>query len=239
MKRLWLGDCLKVARQFPKGSLDLIYIDPPFFSRREFGEFSDTWEGSMATYLEFLRPRCTKLRHLLKPTGTFFIHLDWHAVHYAKVMLDDIFGYDNFVNEIIWCYQSGGASKRTLARKHDTILFYSKSKSYTFNVIRTPYLSGNVAGRPGFHPEGKMLQDWWNISMLSTTDSRRCGYPTQKPEELLERIITIGSNEGDTVADFFCGSGTTLVAAKKLRRKFIGVDCNPEALRITRERLSA
>ena len=159
---------------------DLIYIDPPFFTQRDFESFDDRW-ASLQTYTDWLTGYCSVGWDALNPGGNFLIHLDWHAVHAMKVRLDHCFG-GNFVNEIIWSYNSGGASKRRLSRKHDNILWYTKpGAEYTFNVIREPYATPDAADRPGFHPDGRMLTDVWQIPFLSTTAKERTGYPTRNP----------------------------------------------------------
>ena len=211
----------------------------------------DRWAGGLVGYLGFLRPRLEEMRRLLKPTGTLYVHLDWHAVHYVKTVLDGIFGYDHFLNEIIWSYRTGGRNTRWFARKHDTILVYAREKGrQKFHVIREgeyrtdglnyderskPY-KNTKAGRLYFHADGPAVTDVWEIPFLSTVSLERTGYPTQKPEALLERIITASSDADDVVADFFCGSGTTLAVAKRIGRRWVGCDVSPEAVRIARGR---
>jgi len=214
--------------------------------------FVDSWRGGMESYLTFLRPRVEEMRRLLKPTGTLYLHLDWHAVHYAKVMLDEVFGYDNFLNAIIWSYRTGGLSRQWFARKHDTILVYARRLGqHKFHVqrggsFRTDGLLRDEAGRPYkntrsgrlyFHPDGPTMTDVWEMPFLSTVSRERTGYPSQKPEALLERILQTGTDPGDVVADFFCGSGTTLAVAARLGRLWLGCDCSRDAVRITRQRL--
>ena len=168
------------------------------------------------------------------------VHVDWRASHYIKLSMDRMeqFGYGNFKNEIVWKYNSGGASKRHLSRKHDTILWYVKGDGdYTFNILREPYATPDTEGRPGFHPDGRMLTDVWDIPFLSTTSGERTGYPTQKPLKLLERVVEVFSNPGDTVLDGFCGSGTTGLAAKRLGRNSILVDAGGEAVKVSKKRI--
>lgn len=234
--------CLRVEIRSARADDDrvtLAYLDPPFYSQKDYGHFNDKWD-SLQIYVDWLTRECVRAWDSLAANGNFVLHLDWHAVHYMKVALDKAFGYDKFQNEIIWNYNSGGASKMRLSRKHDTLLWYTRDpKSYVFNLIREPYATPNVAGRPGFHPEGRILTDVWSdISFISTTSSERCGYPTQKPVKLLERIVTLFTEEGDTVLDPLCGSGTTGVAAASLGRQWIMQDKNPEAIRTAKERLS-
>lgn len=233
------GEALAVLKTIPDETVDFCYIDPPFMSQTrrtgKNGSYLDSFDD-MPTFLGFLKPRLAEARRTLKDTGTIMVHLDQRTSHYVKVVMDEIFG-PNLINEIVWCYQSGGAGKRTLAKKHDNILFYAKTKSYKFNVVREPY-PHDYGNKPGFHPDGRMLNDWWQIPFLSTSAGERCGYPTQKPVKLLERCLEVATDQGDLVLDFFCGSGTTAVAAKGIGRDFIVCDQNPEAIAHVRSRLS-
>ncbi|MBP7936033.1 MAG: site-specific DNA-methyltransferase [Phycisphaerae bacterium] len=243
----------------PSASIDLIYADPPFFTgklqthRNGRQSFHDRWHGGLTAFLDFLRPRLTEMRRLLKPTGSVYVHLDWHAVHYVKVLLDEVFGYDHFLNEIIWSYRTGGRSHRWFARKHDSLLAYTRERNrHKFRVMRegayrTDGLNHDETGRPYkktrsgrlyFHPEGPAMTDVWELPFLSTVARERTGYPTQKPESLLERVIQASSDPGDLVADFFCGSGTTLAVARRLGRRWLGCDRSPEAVRLASARLS-
>ena len=245
--------------ELPDECCDLIYADPPFNSNRKVSRrsnpamrFVDRYDGGLSGYLDFLRPRIVQMRRLLAPSGTMYIHLDWRTVHYVKVMLDELLGADNFLNEIIWRYRSGGRSGRWFARKHDTILFYAgRAGRHRFNRLRgEPYRTQDLLfdddgrpykstrqGRVYFHRDGGVLSDVWDIPFLSTVSKERTSYPTQKPEALLERIILASSNPGELVADFFCGSGTTLVVARRLGRRFLGCDENPVAVEATTCRL--
>ncbi|MEA3311795.1 MAG: DNA methyltransferase, partial [candidate division WOR-3 bacterium] len=199
--------------------------------------------------------RLIEMHRLLRPTGSIYVHLDWHAVHYMKCEMDDIFGMDNFRNEIIWCYRGAGYPKKDFGRRHDTILRYSKSKDYVFNLddVREEYAEatkerfkhyiGNVRNGKDFglqklHPLGKQPDDWWQIQPIAPSAKARLGYPTQKPEALMERIIKASSNEGDVVADFFCGGGTALAAAERLGRRWIGCDVSPIACKLMRRRVA-
>ncbi len=244
--RLFFGDNLHVMRQLPSKCIDVIYGDPPFFSGRNynviFGDknevrsFTDIWEGGMPGYLVWLNARLMEMKRLLKDTGSIFVHLDRHASHYVKVEMDRVFGVDNFVNEIIWSYKSGGTSKRTFARKHDVLLFYSRTDKYKFNV---QYYKSWQRKQYNYNPDYPEYFDekekmwyhlaicrdvWDDIFVIGTDNRERIGYPTQKPEGILERIIKASSNEGDVVADFFCGGGTTPAVAQRLNRRWIACD---------------
>lgn len=320
--RLFWGDNLHVLRMLPSNSIDLIYIDPPFFSGRRyniiFGDqnevrsFNDIWEGGMPGYLIWLNARLLEMKRVLKPTGSIFVHLDWHASHYVKVEMDKIFGYDNFINEITWQRQFAKHSDakqnaQHLGRIHDVILLYSKSDKYTWNsqyspfseeYVDTAYRSiepetgrryqltaidgpgGASKGNPRYeflgitrywrysketmeklYREGRIvqtkqgnvprykryldemkgveLQDLWIDVKPVTTGNESIGYPTQKPELLLERIINLSSNPGDVIADFFCGGGTTPTVAQKLNRRWIACDQSRVAVAITQGRLES
>ena len=259
--QLILGDNLEVLRTLPTESIDLIYIDPPFFSGRNYNmiwgdtnevrSFYDVWEGGIDSYLVWLNARLWEMRRVLKKTGSIYLHCDWHASHYIKTEMDKIFGYDNLGNEIVWGYRTGGTSKKTFARKHDILLFYTKTNKYNFNVQRYKSWQQKKYNFSEKYPEyfDEKEQKWYHlaiardvwedINVLGTEPDNieRIGYPTQKPEALLERIIKASSNEGDVVADFFCGGGTTLAVAHKLKRRFIGCDSSRVAISVTLDRL--
>ncbi len=258
LNSIYCGDCLEGLRTMPAGSVDLIYIDPPFNSNREHRgpasqarkhSFVDKFEDVNA-YLDYMRPRLKEMHRILKPTGCFFYHCDWHASHYIKVLLDalDLFGYDNFQNEIVWCYRSGGASPgKRFSRKHDIILFYSKTPAYCFNRLQEKSYNRDhkaykfrdvkeYCDEEGWYTLVGM-KDYWEINMVGRTSRERLNYPTQKPQALLERIISSGSNEGDIVLDAFCGCGTTLAAAQRLGRRWIGMDISPAACELSSMRL--
>lgn len=268
--RLILGNNLSVmAALLPdyEGRINLIYADPPFFTNRKFsarigrGEDSrkpDEWEladgyhddwHDLDEYLDFLYQRLALMYRLLAPNGTLYLHLDWHADAYARLILDELFGAENFLNEIIWAYHGPSPIKSAFNRKHDTILSYVKGKDYTFNAdaVREPYNENTVktfksSRKAGFGKvpdleRGKVPEDWWYFPVVARLHNERTGYPTQKPIALLERIILASSNPGDIVADFFCGSGTTPFVAAKHGREFIACDESIRALHTARSRL--
>ena len=223
-------------RSEPSEKYDFIYIDPPYFCNKNFGEFDDRWD-SIQDYIDSLSPTFVEARRILKDHGNICVHVDWHAAHRVRMALEGVFGEDNFRNEIIWCYASGGASKRHFSRKHDNLFVYSKNSGRCkFNPIREPY-PHDYGDRTGFHPDGRIMNDWWQIGILSTTAKERNNYPTQKPLQLLERLLKAYTDEGDLVLDFYCGSGTTGEAAVRMNRRCVLVDVNPKAVQIARKRI--
>ncbi len=249
------------------GKVDLIYADPPFFTNRAFparigqGEdsrrpqdwklgvgYPDRWER-VEDYLDMLYPRLALMHRLLAPTGMLYLHLDWHADAYARLLLDEIFGAERVLNEIIWAYHGPSPIRSAFNRKHDTILAYTKSSDYTFNAdaVREPYNPNTVktfnsSPKAGFGKvpdlaRGKVPEDWWYFPVVARLHGERTGYPTQKPEALLERIIRASSNPGELVADFFCGSGTTPVVASRHGRRYLASDLTPQAIYTTQARL--
>lgn len=249
LPQLLPGDCLEVAPRLPINSFRMIYIDPPFFTNKEFkargienAGFNDLWgKHGIEAYLNFLRERIILLRELLTSDGSLLLHLDWRAIHYAKVMCDEIFGMDCFQNELIWSYRSGGGSKYRYGRKHDTILWYGRSKRAYFDreAARVPY-DAVIAKKweHKFHPDGKVCGDVLDINRPPNHAKEWTGWPTQKPLDLLRFLVKVHSAPGDLVGDFFCGSGTTLVAAKLEGRHPFGCDISSDALAIAGKRLS-
>lgn len=242
------GDVLDVAPTLARGTFRLIYIDPPFFTRREFdarngpGGFADRWESGLGGYLDFLAERLRVLAPLLAEDGSLLLHLDWRAVHYAKVACDEIFGYDRFQNEIIWSYNSGGGSRRRYGRKHDTILWYGRGDRPFFNpeAARVPYDAVIARKRAHlFHPDGKVSGDVLDIPRPPNHAREWTGWPTQKPLALLRFLVKCHSEPGDLVGDFFCGSGTTLLAAAMEGRRAFGCDISADAVRLAHTRLAA
>ncbi|MGH7639943.1 MAG: DNA-methyltransferase [Candidatus Dormibacteria bacterium] len=266
--RLLLGDNLEILRRLPDEVVDLVYLDPPFGAggtrrldvirtgqgtgrRRGFGGreyrfqvvsrqgFPDGRDPDQQ--VEFLRPRLEEVRRVLRPTGSLYLHLDFHLSAHARLLLDQVFGRDRFLNEIIWAYDYGGRARDRWPRKHDNILWYAKSDRWTFNrdeIERIPYMSPSLVGADKAR-RGKLPTDTWWLTVVPTAGKERCGYPTQKPLALLERIIRASSNSGELVADFFCGSGTTGVAAQRLGRRYLLVDESPVALAIAQRRLAS
>lgn len=257
--RLIWGDNLHIMRQIPTNSVDLIYIDPPFFSGRQYNvmwgdnnemrSFNDIWEGGLDGYLIWLNARLYEMKRMLKPTGSIYVHCDWHASHYIKVEMDKIFGYDNFRNEIVWHYYNiANVARKFFGRKHDVIMSYSKSANATYNWddMREEYSpdsnwvrSSESYGDDRYKPDqrGKLMHDVWRLPTINNMAKERIGYPTQKPEALIEHIIKASSNEGDMVADFFVGGGTTAAVAQRLGRRWIAADQSRVAVSVTAERL--
>ena len=250
--------------------IDLIYIDPPFYSGVNYDieinheqekfdtvAYYDKWNNGLDSYLQMLYELIILFKRLLSKKGLLFIHLDWHAAHYIRVILDEVFGSSRFINSIIWYYYNKySAGKKNLPRAHDDILVYSKSNKYTLNEIRLPrdkpikqlkreMVNGVLKNAKDEHGhviyrivEDKKMDDVWKIPCMQPASKEWTGFPTQKHHDLLERIITIGSNKGDLIADFFCGSGTTLFAAEKLSRRWIGCDISEYSIYLTRKRIN-
>jgi len=262
LNTVYLAENLEFIRSIKSNFIELIYIDPPFFSGVDYKEFLDKWL-SLEDYLEFMKDRIIEIHRVLKDNGSFYIHCDASAIFVLKPLCDEVFGKEHFRREIIWNVGSVSGFKSQVkgwVRQHDTILYYTKSDNFTFNKQYVPYRKEYVekmfrysdpdgrryrkrrAGKQYLDEKpGRVVGDVWNdiFSFQTTTRSKEyMGYPTQKPEKLLERIILASSNEIDIVADFFCGSGTTLVAANRLKRKWIGVDNNPKAIELSKKRLS-
>jgi len=289
---------LKVLKSMPQECIDLIYLDPPFFSKKNYdmpfndkisvATFKDStkayeemdvdtinkalniklihtdndfWkrnESGLLRYLAYMKDRLKECYRILKKTGSIYLHCDWHASHYLKIMMDEIFEYKNFRNEIIWHYKGRGMQKDRFQRKHDNLFLYSKSKKSTFNKeamlvpLNPEHISRyNKKDEKGIYAliknkkgdyskiylkKGIVMDDVWEIPFVHSK-KEQLGYPTQKPEALLERIIKASSNEGDIVIDPFCGCGTTIDVATRLKRKFIGIDISHIACKVMKERL--
>ena len=300
-RTLFIADNLDIMRGMDSHTIDLIYLDPPFNTKKNYkapigspaegAEFKDIWtdedvkhewhgevaetneelyqiiqaaevvyDKSMKLYLMAMAVRLFEMHRLLKDNGSIYLHCDPTASHYLKLVMDSLFGRQNFRNEIVWCYQIGARSKKQFGRKHDAILFYSKSKNYIFDSdavrierqkthmkvetdsegrtwqVKKDAKSGKVYRYPT--DLGILCPDWWvDIQQLNRSEKERTGYPTQKPLALLERIIKASSNENDVVLDPFCGCATACVAAEQLQRQWIGIDISPSAETITKIRL--
>ena len=258
--RLIHADALDVLSALT-GELDAIYIDPPFgtgTTRRGRGHaYSDRADDPDA-FVRWLGPYLEHSRRVLAPHGSLFVHLDYRAVHYVKVALDRLFGRSRFVNEIVWCYAVGGKSRRGFGRKHDTILWYARTDGWAFypDAVRIPRRGGShmrvvgdiqektdrKTGRVYRYPisRGKVPEDWWtDVETLNHSDRERTGWPSQKPERLVERIVSAVTVRGDRVGDWFVGSGTTAVVAQRLGRGFVAVDREAEAIAVTARRLAS
>lgn len=272
LNTIYCADNLAVMKQLPNESIDLIYIDPPFNTRSvqkskawdnevQGIQYYDSFGKGINSYIAFMKDRLEQMHRLLKDTGSLFVHVDYRAVHYLKIELDKIFGGGDpdrgakyLVNEIIWRYKTGGSSKRSFAKKHDSVLFYSKSDKYLFNLSKDKSYTKSKSRKPGvinygagnaefFEDENGVynlvnMSDVWDISYINSQSKERIGYPTQKPLALLERIIKCASNEDDIIADFFCGCGTAISAAQSLNRHWVGVDASEKATKIMRKRMA-
>lgn len=319
---IYEGDNLEIMSKFPDKNIDLIYADPPFFSNRhyeviwddgaEIRAFQDRWKGGIEHYIGWMEPRLRECHRLLKDNGSMYLHCDWHSDAHLRILMDKVFGDNCFQNEIVWKRAAAHNDPKKYGNVHDVILFYTKSKKYTWNTQHTPYTQEYLdaewhktpSGRtykcenmldprntmqdfdfhgtkarwrtnregmeelwnakqtdvPSSHgriklgkdgkptkrcrikfldeTEGVPLQTWWeDISYIAGGAEQRLGYPTQKPIALLERIVAVSSNKGDTVLDPFCGCGTTLAAAQKLNRKWIGIDVSPTACKLMKDRM--
>lgn len=261
-----LGENLDLLADFDDGTFKLIYIDPPFNTRstqtrrtlrtvaEEGGDrtgfqgrryrteqiASSSYADSFDDYVGFLRPRLEHARRLLTESGTLYLHLDYREAHYCKILLDELFGRDAFLNEIIWAYDYGARSKRRWPTKHDTILVYVRDPArYYFdagNVDREPYMApGLVTSEKA--ARGKLPTDVWWHTIVPTNGREKTGYPTQKPEGIIRRMISASTRPGDWCLDFFAGSGTLGAVAKHLGRHYVLIDANPEAVRVARTRI--
>ena len=269
MGRIILGDNLAVLATLPSASIDLIYIDPPFntghrqtrtrlrtvrdddggdrtgFQGRRYRTESlgvSGYDDRFEDFPSFIAPRLKEGRRVLKPTGSFFLHMDYREVHYAKVLMDALFTRECFMNEIIWAYDYGARSKRRWPAKHDNILWYVMDpEAYTFEygrMDRIPYLAPGMVG-PEKAARGKTPTDVWWQTIVSTNGREKTGYATQKPLAILERIVKVHSRPGDICLDFFAGSGTLGEAAAKHGCDFVLVDNNPDAVEVMARRLAA
>ena len=269
----WTGNILAHSDNVPfmkyliqigmSGKLQLIYADPPFFSEAAYDAtvrpadgismkqlaYEDKWGKSEEEYLKTICTSLWGMKELLSDEGSIWLHLDWHIVHYMKIIMDEIFGRENFVNEIIWQYKSGGSSRRHFARKHDTLLFYGKTKDYYLDIPKEksynrglkPYNFKDVAEYEDEHGWYTLvnMRDVWPVDMVGRTAAERTGYATQKPEKLISLIVNSCSRKGDICADFFCGSGTLPAVCGKLERRFMASEKGSLAVGMTKKRLLA
>lgn len=269
---LYCGDNLEVMRSLPSRSVDLAYLDPPFFSGRQYRSlddqkrtvFSDSWSfnadatntfdelveqtgfsslilglekivgrSSLLAYLLFLIPRISEVKRLLRDSGSIYVHCDGSASGYIRIILDAVFGRPNYLTTVVWCYGLGGSTPKCWPRKHDDIHWYAVDSSrHYFDPPTEPAKSNMMKGKQ------KKVPDYWMLPSLNNMANERTGYPTQKPLMLLNRIVTSSCPPDGVVLDPFCGSGTTLVAASIFKRPSIGIDQNPEAIAMCRERLA-
>jgi len=304
-----MGDCRDVLPDFPKKSVDLIYLDPPFFSNKDYEviwedgaekrAFKDRWKGGIHTYIDWMKKRLRSMKSVLKETGSLYLHCDWHADSYLRIMLDDVFGYDNLLSKVVWQRTKTKSTTSKFKNDYDTILLYTKTDDFVFNtqyesIKKTDKLKEDETGLYKDQPviqkgdnkgdnkryfkgkdttvtlddehkwlatqekidsnkfywtsndnprikryleKGKPCGSIWLDMIIHNSSSERLGYPTQKPKELLRRIIKTSSNKGDVVLDPFCGCGTTIAAAKELDRDWIGIDVSPTACSVMRKRI--
>ena len=254
---VFCSDNLELMKTIESNTIDLIYCDILYGTGRKFADYQDLKPIRSEIEAHYI-PRIKEMHRILKPTGCIYLQMDTKINHWIRCIMDDVFGYDKMLNELIWCYRSQGFNKNKWSEKHDVILLYSKSKSWIFNLedVRENEIGESTQKR--WHKEiaeygmiptkknGKIYwnspysppKDWINLNALPQAHTERNGYDTQKPKELIEKFIKASSNEGDLVADFYLGSGTTAEVCKDLNRNFIGCDINPRAIEITLKRLN-
>jgi site-specific DNA-methyltransferase (adenine-specific) len=266
--QILLGENLALLPRFADGSFQLVYIDPPFNTgraqvRKTLSAVSDSegertgfkgrryrtqllaessYRDAFDDYLGFLEPRLQQARRLLRDDGTLYFHIDYREAHHCKLLLDEIFGREQFLNELIWAYDYGARAKRRWPAKHDTILVYVKDAArYYFDseaVDREPYMAPGLVSAEKV-ARGKLPTDVWWHTIVPTNGSEKTGYPTQKPEGIVRRMLQASTRPGDWCLDFFAGSGTLGAVAAKLDRRYVLIDSNPDAVRVMRERLGA
>ena len=244
-------DNLELMNKLPDNHIDLIYCDILFGTGKKFKDYQDL-KPIRKEIEEHYIPRITEMYRVLKPTGSIYLHMDTRINHWIRCIIDDIFGYENFRNEISWCYDRWTNNSKDFIKQHDVILRYSKSNKYILNQQKIEFSvkSKHKGNRFSISKNGKLQQeyitnerlknvgDWWNISYLNSQSKERCGFNTQKPKALIERIIKASSNENDLVADFYAGSFTTAEVCLNLNRNFIGCDINPKAVEIGLKRIN-
>ena len=246
--KLYKCDNLELMEVIPSETIDLIYCDILYGTGRNFGDYQDLKPIRSEIEAHYL-PRLKEMHRVLKSTGSIYLQMDTRINHWMRILMDDVFGYDKLLAEIIWYYDNGGGRRNTFVnKKHDVIITYSKTESFTYNMILEPYKETSGYAKGGIvnngkkympNKNGKNADDVWCMPILNPMSNERIGYPTQKPKALIERIIKASSNEGDMVADYYLGSGTTAVVCKELNRNFIGCDINPKAIELTKTRLNA
>jgi site-specific DNA-methyltransferase (adenine-specific) len=256
----WAVDNLELLKSQPDESVDLIYCDILYGTGRNFVDYQDLKPKQDVIESHYL-PRLIEMKRVLKQNGTIYLQMDTRINHWMRILMDKVFGYDNFRNEIVWFYNSQGKTNKQWNKKHDVILFYSNSSNWTFNandvkdsitdltykrfkkeIEKKGYYTSFKNGKEyKYYPEnGSLPKDWIeDITYISRDNKELTGYPTQKPKELIRRFVLASSNEGDTVADYYMGSGTTAEVCKELNRNFIGCDINPKAIEITKTRLNS
>ena len=241
-------DNFELMKQLSDECIDLIYCDILYNTGKKFKDYNDNL-GTPQEAIQWYEPRLIEMKRILKDDGSIYLQCDYRLVHYLKVKMDDIFGFNNFQNDIIWCYNGGGITKKRFNRKHDDILFYSKSDKFIFNTQYQPYNENSAKRLLNKHRGkdksdriniGTAMTDWWTDikCIVNPENIEYVDYNTQKPKQLIERIIKSSSNENSLVADFFCGSGTTCIVAKELNRNYLGCDINQNAIDITYKRLN-
>jgi DNA modification methylase len=249
----WAVDNMELLKSQPNESVDLIYSDILYGTGRNFGDYQDLKLIRSEIEAHYL-PRLIEMKRVLKQNGSIYLQMDTRINHWMRILMDDVFGYENFRNEIVWWYKTGGSSKKEYCKKHDVILFYA-GNGYTFNAQKQKNYTKSKSRKAGVINYGKgdaeffeddngvfnytYQHDVFDISYLNSQSKERNGYATQKPKELISRFVLASTNEGDTVADYYLGSGTTAVVCKELNRNFIGCDINPKAIEITNARLDA
>lgn len=260
-QQCFLSDNLELMKTIESNTIDLIYCDILYGTGRKFKDYQDLKPIRSDIENHYI-PRIKEMHRILKPTGSIYLQMDTKINHWIRIIMDEVFGYERMLNEIIWCYSIGGKSKNRYGEKHDIILLYSKTSNYIFNVEfakvpRKPnshmklmidenerQYQSKVDKKTGkeyvyYLDEGKIAEDYWlDINQLNRSDNQRNGYDTQKPKSLIERIVKVSSNEYDLIADFYAGSFTTAEVCKDLNRNFIGCDINPLALEISKQRLA-
>ena len=242
----WAVDNMELLKSQPNESVDLIYCDILYGTGRNFGDYQDLKPKRDIIESHYL-PRFIEMKRVLKQNGSIYLQMDTRINHWMRILMDDVFGYENSRNEIVWCYKSGGAGKKGFAKKHDVILFYTKGNDFIFNAIKEKSYMKNGSGK---NPKQTYFndnigcytitnqKDWIeDVGILATSSKERVDYSSQKPKELIRRFVLASTNEGDVVADYYLGSGTTAVVCKELNRNFIGCDINEKAIELTKTRL--